>query len=112
MQRPKFGQAIPHTIRAFREDRPSGNLCPRCLGAQWKLNRLAAPGSKELARVDQCAMKLGRAKALPVILPKLAQFIGVGCLSLLDYVNLADVKPYAHLRSLVKEALGGQGRCP
>ena len=76
------------------------------LGAQWKLNRTAVPTyPKELARLDQCACRLLRARSLPVGLPKLAQFIGVECLSLLDFINLPDIKPYVHLRSLVKEAL-------
>ena len=43
---------------------------------------------------------------------KLAQVINVGCLSLIDYVNLPDAKPYQRLRTAVKEVLGLKSSAP
>ena len=59
------------------------------LGAQWPVNRKAKPDfPKELKRLDECQARLRRVRVLPMSLGRVAQVISVGCLSLLDYVNL------------------------
>ena len=49
---------------------------------------------------------------MPVSLPRLAQFISMGCLSLLDFLNLPDHKPYSSLRTLIKQALNQKPGAP
>ena len=83
------------------------------LGAQWPLNRKSKPDyAKEMKRLDECHARLNRARLLPMSLARLAQVISVGCLSLLDYVNLPDVKPYTKLRAMVKDAMGLKSSAP
>ena len=61
------------------------------LGGQWALNRSASPTHpREKERLLECRRRLARARTLPSPLPKLAHFPSVGCLSLLDYVNLPE----------------------
>ena len=83
------------------------------LGGQWCVTKCAvATYPREHARLDECIHRLHRARSMPVSLPRLAQFISVGCLSLLDYVNLLDPKPYAAVRTLVKHALNQKSGAP
>ena len=83
------------------------------LGAEWPTNRAAKLTSKkELARLEECSARLLRAKALPMPAPKLALIVSTGCLSLLDFVNLADPKPYLKLRSAVKDVFDMRAGAP
>ena len=85
----------------------------QALGAEWPV----APGAKPLyekehARLDECIRRLQRARCLPVPLTKMAHFISVGCLSLLDFLNLPNPRPYLALRGWVKAALGNKAGSP
>ena len=87
-----------HSTRAHDLQRDTGFQATNvldALGGQWQVSRGPQPThDREVRRLDQCIMRLQRAKALPLPIPRLAQVISVGCLSLLDYLNLPDVKPY------------------
>ena len=70
----------------------------QALGAEWPTNKGAMLVHKrELARLDQCISRLTRARTLPLPAPKLALVVSTGCLSLLDFINLPDPKPYSNL---------------
>ena len=77
------------------------------LGGEWPTNRGVRPKyDKEHARLDECVRRLTRARTLPVPPPQLALILSTGCLSLVDFLNLPDPKPYVKLRPMVKEAFG------
>ena len=59
---------------------------------------------REHVRLGECVKRLARARTLPLPAPKLALTLSAGCLSLVDFLNLPDPKPYMRLRPLVKEA--------
>ena len=83
------------------------------LGAEWPTSKTAKLKSlKELARLDECMARLTRAKALPLPAPKLALVVSIGCLSLLDFVNLAEPKPYLKLRNMVKDVFDLRAGAP
>ena len=85
----------------------------QALGAEWPTNKAAnLTYTKELARLDECVARLSRARALPLPAPKLALVVSTGCLSLLDYINLPDPKPYAKVRTLVKDVFGLKAGAP
>ena len=87
------------------------SLC--ALGGEWPVSRGAEPQHvKELARLDECRRRLTRARTLPIPAPKLALIVSTGCLSLLDFLNLPDPKPYLKLRSLVKEVFDIRAAAP
>ena len=56
--------------------------------------------------------RLNRARTLPLSPPKLALIVSTGCLSLLDFLNLPEPKPYLKLRSLVKDVFGLKAGAP
>ena len=62
--------------------------------------------------MDECAARLSRARTLPMPAPKLALVVSTGCLSLLDFVNLPEPKPYARLRTMVKDVFGLRAGAP
>ena len=83
------------------------------LGGEWPTNRGVRPKyDKEHARLDECVRRLTRARTLPVPPPQLALILSAGCLSLVDFLNLPDPKPYVKLRPLVKEAFGLKSGAP
>ena len=53
-----------------------------------------------------------RARTLPLAPPQLSLVLSTGCLSLLDFLNLPDPKPYTKLRAMVKEAFGLKSGAP
>ena len=74
------------------------------LGGEWPINPMAKLTHKrELLRLDQCVERLARARTLPLPAPKLALIVSSGCLSLLDFLNLPDPRPYVKLRTMVKD---------
>ena len=92
-------------------------LLLRSLCLLWGVNGLPIQGAKptfakELARLDECVRRLTRARTLPIPVPRLALIVSVGCLSLLDYVNLPDPKPYLKLRPLVKDVFDLKSAAP
>ena len=60
---------------------------------------------KEKARMQECERRLQRIRHLPIHPVEKSTAISVGCLSLLDYVNLAAYAPYLQARSLVKSVM-------
>ena len=89
------------------------DLSLSALGGEWPTNRRAKPQyAKEFARIDESLRRLTRARTLPIPAPKLALVVSSGCLSLLDYVNLPDPKPYLKLRSAVKDVFGLRAGAP
>ena len=83
------------------------------LGGEWPTNRGHKPKyEKEFARLDECARRLQRARTLPLPPPQLSLVLSSGCLSLLDFLNLPDPKPYTKLRAMVKEAFGLKSGAP
>ena len=83
------------------------------MGAEWPVNIGAdLKHKRELTRFDECASRLNRARTLPLPAPKLALIVSTGCLSLLDFLNLPDPKPYLKLRSLVKDVFGLKAGAP
>ena len=83
------------------------------LGAQWKVHRGSHPTYPKVhKRLDECIRRLSRTKALPLPIPRLAQIVSVGCLSLVEYLNLPEPQPYLKLRTLEKEVLGIRSAAP
>ena len=81
------------------------------LGGQWPLRKGSKPTCpKESDRLCKCVARLERARALQINPARLVHIISVGCLSLLDYINLPDHKPYVKVRTLVKERFWGYHR--
>ena len=83
------------------------------LGGQWPIRQGTNPEyPKEVGRLDQCRARLERAKVLSINPARLAHIVSAGCLSLLDFVNHPDPRPYQRLRTLVKEAFGLKAAAP
>ena len=83
------------------------------LGGEWPTNPAAKLShTKELARLDQCMERLARARTLPMPAPKLALIVSTGCLSLLDFLNLPNPRPYMKLRAMLKDVFDLRAGAP
>ena len=83
------------------------------LGAQWPCRPGSSPQhQKEVSRLQECCARLERARALQINPARLAHILSTGCLSLIDFVNLPDPKPYHKIRTLVKDAFGLKSAAP
>ena len=103
-------QEEPHIVHATGCD---STAVLDALGGQWQLQPRISPSfPKECARLDKCMDRLIRARALQINPARLAQIISTGCLSLLDYLNLPDHKPYLKVRTCVKDAFDIRSAAP
>ena len=77
------------------------------LGADWMLKKSAQPEhTRETKRIQECVRRLERARHLPIKPEKLSAIVSIGCLLLIDYVNLPNYRPYKQLSSPVKSCFG------
>ena len=83
------------------------------LGGQWPLRTGVSPEfPKEAERLRTCVARLERARALQINPARLAHIVSAGCLSLVDYLNLPDHRPYLKVRALVKNVFGIPSAAP
>ena len=94
----KVWSSKPHQHEKLRQDTGFDTTkVLHALGADWLVCRGGNPQfHKEQARIQECERRLQRIRHLPIHPVDKSTAISVGCLSLLDYVNVPSHVPFLH----------------